>query len=120
MVVIVFLLGTLIDTEHVLQDQDMDIELLSQLLHEGNVMEPVDIDPGDRGRVFKREAFLDTVEDLLLQMLVVVIHQGDAYGIDFMIAAIDQRPGRQSPFVGTTLNQPGLIQFLRHPCPRLS
>src|SRR6185295_733665 len=74
---VVLQLGPLSAVEDVLQGQGMESEVLAKLLDELDVVEPLDVDPGDRLGVAVGEDVLDLRDLLLLEVFRPVVDDAD-------------------------------------------
>ncbi len=69
----IFDFGPLLGIYYVLKNERMKAKIFPNLLDNIDLMDTVDVDPGDRGCVFKRKTFLDIFDFLFLALLLVII-----------------------------------------------
>ena len=72
----------------------MEAEVVADLFDNRDVMQTVDIYPGNRLRVAKRERFLDILDDGFLESLGVIIDDGDEGWFTGFLPDMYQRSGR--------------------------
>ena len=77
-VAVVLELGALAAVEHVLEGEGMEVEQLAEPLEEGDVLQPLDVDPGDGGGVAVGLELRDRLDLLLDQAVGAVVDDGDA------------------------------------------
>ena len=80
----------------ILEDERVDVELRAELADDRRVVNAVDVDPGHRGRVFEREAFLDGPDLLLQEVGLVVVDDRDPRLLGRLGPDVHQGPRRQT------------------------
>ena len=73
----------------------------------GDVMDPVQVDPTDRGRGFQRQAMFQGDVFLYRKPFSIVIDKGDGRLLDLLLADMDQRSRPQPDLLGSASKQRG-------------
>lgn len=87
-------LGPLGGVQHIFQGQRMKAEMPADMLHDGDVVNAVDIDPGGGGRRQKGQRLFNSVQGSLHQRVCVIVQHGKTDVVRLFFSHVDQGSGR--------------------------
>lgn len=83
----------------------MDAVALAEAADDAGIMDGIDVDPGDRGRLLEDEAFRKVLDVLPLEALFVVVDDRDLRLFGLLLAHVDQAAGRQPGLPGASVSE---------------